>query len=115
MVIADSVRTGGHEWPTNTNNRINISEKTWAFLKRFSLKDGVSVLYPQRISSGVETVSFSYSAGIIHFKGISEQSHVQVVDTKGRIIANKTVNQSQIDSKVKVQGLYLLRINNKDI
>lgn len=60
-------------------------------------------------------VSFSYSAGIIHFKGISEQSHVQIVDTKGRIITNKTVNQLQIDFKVKAQGLYLLRINNKDM
>lgn len=48
-VIADSVRTGGHEWPMNTNDRINNSEETWAFLKKFSLKDGVAVQHPQKL------------------------------------------------------------------
>jgi polyhydroxybutyrate depolymerase len=114
-VIADSIRTGGHEWPMNTNDRINNSEETWAFLKKFSLKDGVSVIHPLRISSGTEKVSFTYSAGIVHFKGISEQSLVQIVDTKGRNVANAIVNQSRIDFRNRAQGMYLLRINNKNM
>jgi polyhydroxybutyrate depolymerase len=114
-VIADSIRTGGHEWPMNTNDRINNSEETWAFLKKFSLKEGVSVQHPQSISSGAELVSITYNSGIIHFQGITEHSPVKIIDTKGRVVTNTIVNQSQIVFKNMAQGMYLLRINNKNM
>jgi len=112
-VIADSIRTGGHEWPMNTNDRINNSEETWAFLKKFSLKDGVSVQHPQTIVSGGRNVSITYNSGVIHFQGVNEHSLVQIVDTKGRIVESSKLNQSQITLKNMVQGMYLLRISNR--
>ncbi|NLD95337.1 MAG: T9SS type A sorting domain-containing protein [Fibrobacter sp.] len=110
-VIADSVRTGGHEWPMNTNDRINNSEETWAFLKKFSLKDGVAV-NNQLIPSTAKVISATYSAGIIHLQGIEEQTPVQIVDTKGRLVANSIVNQSQISLKDMAQGIFFLRLRN---
>jgi Carbohydrate esterase, sialic acid-specific acetylesterase len=77
--------------------------------------DKVQRIHQQRISSGAENVSMTYSSGIIHFQGISDQSLVQVIDTKGRVVVNAIVNQSQIAVKDLVQGMYLLRINNKDM
>ncbi len=113
-VIADSVRTGGHEWPMNTNDRINNSEETWAFLKKFSLQNGASVIHPQMIaSSGIITAA--YSSGIINFKGLKDQSQVQLIDTRGRQIVNAYVNQSQLVLRNRLQGIYLLRINNADM
>jgi len=113
-VIADSVRTGGHEWPMNTNDRINNSEETWAFLKKFSLKNSQTVIHPQMISSS-GNISVFYSSGIIHFRGIKEQSQVQLIDTRGRLVANALVNQSQVVVKNRVQGMYLLKIDNADM
>lgn len=111
-VIADSIRTGQHEWPMNTNDRINNSEETWAFLKKFSLKDGVSVVDDQIVSKAVGFISATYNSGIVHLIGIKEKSSVQVFDTKGRLVAKVTVNQSQIALKDRSHGMYLLQINN---
>lgn len=112
-VIADSVRTGGLEWPMNTNDRINNSEETWAFLKKFSLKDGTSVLYSQLLASSGNVSAF-YSSGTIHFQGLKEHSQLQLIDTKGRLTVNAYVNQSQVVLKDRIQGMYILRIINAD-
>ncbi|HEX2955276.1 MAG TPA: PHB depolymerase family esterase [Chitinispirillaceae bacterium] len=111
-VIADSVRTGGHEWPMKTSDRINNSEETWAFLKKFSIKDGETVVHPQMFSTTADVISAIYSSGSVHFQGIRDQSPVQVIDTKGRLVAKATVNQSQIALKDRSHGMYMLQIIN---
>jgi polyhydroxybutyrate depolymerase len=111
-VIADSVRTGGHEWPMNTNDRINNSEETWAFLKKFSLKDGETVVNEQINSKAADDISATYSSGIVHLSGIKEKSPVKVIDTKGRLVVKTIVNQSQVVFKDRSYGIYMLQINN---
>lgn len=111
-VIGDSVRTGGHEWPMNTSDRINNSEETWAFLKKFSIKDGVTVVHPQIISTPADVISATYNSGVVHFQGIKEQSLVRVIDTKGRLVAKSTVSQSKIVLKDWSHGMYMLQIHN---
>ncbi|HLV32787.1 MAG TPA: PHB depolymerase family esterase, partial [Chitinispirillaceae bacterium] len=113
-VIADSVRTGGHEWPMNTNDRINNSEETWAFLNKFSLKDGGTVVHEQIISRTTDIISATFNAGIIHLRGVKDKNLVKVIDTKGRMVARTTVNQSQISLKNGSVGMYILQIFNNN-
>jgi polyhydroxybutyrate depolymerase len=111
-VIADSIRTGQHEWPMNTSDRINNSEETWAFLKKFSLKDGVSVIDEQIGLKTADFISATYSSGVIHLSGVKDRNLVKVIDTKGRLVAKMTVNQSQIALKDRSHGMYILQVNN---
>jgi len=111
-VIADSVRTGGHEWPMNTNDRINNSEETWVFLKKFSLKDGETVIHEKPVSRTNDIISASLNAGIIHLRGVKDKSLVRVIDTKGRIVARAKVNKSRISLKNGSVGMYILQISD---
>jgi poly(3-hydroxybutyrate) depolymerase len=108
-VIADSVRTGGHEWPMNTSDRINNSEETWAFLKKFSIKE-TSVTSTQTFSVARDQISVSYSSGIIHLRGAGEKSLVRVVDTKGRVVSSAAESGRQIVFIGKPSGVYLIQI-----
>lgn len=112
-VVADSIRTGGHEWPMNTRDRINNSEESWAFLKKFSLettsvdKKTVYLVQTER--------SASYSSGVVHLKGIKDKCPVRVVDINGRLVTSALVKQGQFTFRDGVSGIYMLLIgeNNK--
>ena len=109
-VIADSIRTGGHEWPMNTNDRINNSEETWAFLKNFSLKTATDIPR-QAFSAASDCISASYSSGIVRLQGIGGNCQVRVVDTKGRFISLAALTQHQFAFKDKPSGVYLVIVN----
>ncbi len=112
VVIADSIRTGGHEWPMNTNDRINNSEETWAFLKNFTLKNSTSVLR-QPLSGIHTTLCASYASGVIHLKGADEKSRVRVIDTKGRTVSSATVSKQAFTFSNKPSGIYMVMVNGK--
>lgn len=109
-VIADSIRTGGHEWPMNTNDRINNSEETWSFLKKFTLK-GSAAVHKGVFSMKHEDVTASYSSGSLHLRGAGEQSLVRVIDTRGRLVASGAVVQQQFALKNLQAGFYMVSIN----
>ena len=115
-IIADSVRTGGHEWPMNTSDRINNSEETWAFLKKFSLTQ-TAVLPGHTITSPHDGITISYSSGNIHFKGVKEKCQVRVVDTRGRLVSSAAVSQRQIVFNNKPSGVYVVMVsgNNRSV
>jgi hypothetical protein len=112
-VIADSIRTGGHEWPMNTNDRINNSEETWSFLKNFSLKSTTAV-HKQIFSLAPDCISAFYCSGIVRLQGTGENGLVRVVDTKGRLVAIATANQHQFAFKNKPSGIYMVQMNGND-
>jgi poly(3-hydroxybutyrate) depolymerase len=112
-VVVDSIRTGGHEWPMNTNDRINNSEETWAFLKKFSLNT-TSVVPAKMIAVASDCVSLLYSSGTVCLQGAGENCRVHVFDTKGRQVATAVIVQRQFDFKDKPSGVYIVMVNRKD-
>jgi len=111
-VIADSIRTGGHEWPMNTNDRINNSEETWAFLKKFSLSATSTI--PQFTDAKTYVApSVTYNAGSIRLQGIDKNSRVQIVDTKGRVVIPKTTAPHAINFNHRAGGVYLVTVATK--
>ena len=101
-VIADSIRTGGHEWPMNTNDRINNSEETWAFLKKFSLPPtDVDI---KRSYSKPTNVSASYNSGVVLLNGDMDGRQVRVVDIKGRNVTTALIKQNQFAFKDGASG-----------
>jgi poly(3-hydroxybutyrate) depolymerase len=108
-VIADSIRTGGHEWPMNTNDRINNSEETWAFLKRFTLPPTSVSQKPQFMKS--TDISASYSSGVVQLSGVMDGSQVRVFDIKGRSITTALIKQNQFVFKDAARGIYVLLVD----
>lgn len=108
-VIADSIRTGGHEWPMNTNDRINNSEETWAFLSKFSLNSTTAV--EQRVVPQMPGyLSVAYHDGNVQLYGGSGNGPVAVIDTKGRVVAMATARQHSFAFKGNSSGVYLVRL-----
>jgi poly(3-hydroxybutyrate) depolymerase len=111
-VIADSIRTGGHEWPMNTNDRINNSEETWAFLKKFSLNK--TAIIPRKTSSITrDYLTVSYLSGIVRLQGIDEQCRVRIVDAQGRVITDAAVTRQGFAFNNMPAGLYIVMVNAK--
>jgi poly(3-hydroxybutyrate) depolymerase len=112
-VVADSIHTGQHEWPMNTSDRINNSEETWAFLKKFSIKRATDISQQQFIMTR-DCLSASYSSGIVRLQGIGENCQVRVVDTKGRFISIAAVTQREFAFKDKPSGVYALMVSGNE-
>ncbi|MBN1577420.1 MAG: alpha/beta fold hydrolase [Chitinispirillaceae bacterium] len=112
-VIADSVRTGGHEWPMNTSDRINNSEETWEFLKNFTLENTTPVTH-QPTPQISNRFSASFCSGIVRLQGAAVNSPVRIVDTKGRLVATAAVSQHQFDFNNKPAGVYLFVVESKN-
>ncbi len=112
-VIADSVRTGGHEWPMNTGDRINNSEETWTFLKKFSLPEITNTRH-EKISAIHDAVTVSFTSGTIRIDGIVGNGTVRIIDTRGRSVATVSGMQRRIDFNNKPGGVYVVMVDGKD-
>ncbi len=109
-VVADSIRTGQHEWPMNTSDRINNSEETWAFLKKFSLSSS-AVIPRQTFPVASDHISASYSSGIVRLTGVKEKCKVRVFDINGRLVAAAAVTHGQFAFTDKPSGVYMAMVN----
>lgn len=116
-VMYDSIVGGGHEWAMDTSTKVNTSEEVWAFFKKFSLKGNTTDISQKTFSVANESISASYSSGIVRLQGqgIWEKSLVRVIDTKGRLVASVNTVQNQFAFKNKSSGIYMimLRGNSK--
>jgi poly(3-hydroxybutyrate) depolymerase len=112
-VIADSVRTGQHEWPMNTSDRINNSEETWAFLKKFTLKSATDIQL-KTFPVAQNSISVSYSCGIVRLQGTEENCRVRVFDTRGRCVSIVAVTQRQFDFKNEPSGVYVVKVSGNE-
>jgi poly(3-hydroxybutyrate) depolymerase len=112
-VIADSIRTGQHEWPMNTSDRINNSEETWSFLKKFTLK-GNTGISQNVVPAFHDRISASYMSGIVRLQGTGEKCRVRVIDTRGRLVVTTVTAQRQFSFKNQPGGVYILLLNEYD-
>jgi hypothetical protein len=102
-VIADSIHDGPHEWPMNTQTKVNNSEEVWAFFKKFTL--GGATALPRR-EAARPSFSAAYANGLIRLRGLKEGAAVRVLDHQGRLMARSAPGQSEIDFRGKPAGVY---------
>ena len=94
----------------NTSDRINNSEETWAFLKKFSL--GQTPVNPQQTYSVThDKISASYSSGTVRLQGVRENCRVKVIDTRGRLVAAAEAASRQFEFKNRPAGVYMLLLD----
>lgn len=59
-VVTQSVQGGGHEWPMNTQTKVNNSEEVWAFFKKHALPGATAIRsQPDPARAAPRRVSFS--------------------------------------------------------
>lgn len=115
-VVVDSVRTGGHEWPMNTSDRINNSEETWAFLKKFTLQKSTETRL-QKAPVMSDKVTLVSGNGMVWVQWLEINSKVTVFDTRGRCILNTISTQNMLDFKGRSSGVYVVKVtkNNRPV
>jgi poly(3-hydroxybutyrate) depolymerase len=112
-VVVDSVRTGQHEWPMNTSDRINNSEETWAFLKKFTLQKSTDTRL-KNISMVDNDLLISRTNRNFSVKKLKSNCKVEMFDTRGRCIKNAMLTQNRIEIKDKSGGVYVVKIIEKN-
>jgi len=112
-VIADSIYTGQHEWPMNTSDRINNSEETWAFLKKFSLQ-GATGIHQPAMSVSPASFSATFCSGIVRLQGVGEKILVKVIDTRGKLVATAVAAQRRFAFKNQQAGVYMVLVNENE-
>jgi poly(3-hydroxybutyrate) depolymerase len=108
-VVMDSILGQGHQWPKKQNQ----AEEVWAFFKRFTLNN-TSAIRKQAPSMARESISASYSSGIVHLHGAGEKSRVRVIDTKGRLVTGAAAVQRQFAFKDKPSGVYVVMMSGNN-
>lgn len=107
-VVADSVHDGGHGWPTDSRTSVNQADEVWAFCSQFSLKGSTAT----KQASGAVTrssMTVSYASGIVSLHGADETCRVQVLDTRGRLVARALTSKFAFNKKSS--GVYLFITN----
>ncbi|HLP42185.1 MAG TPA: PHB depolymerase family esterase, partial [Fibrobacteria bacterium] len=97
-VVIQSVEGGGHEWPMNTQTKVNNSEEVWAFFKKHSLAAPTALHRREgRTSAGI--VRAESSGGRIRLWGMGAESSARVLDTRGREIATDITKGSRFSGQ----------------
>lgn len=85
-VTIDTVKGGTHEWPMNTQTKINNSVEVWNFFKKFSL----TATTGYRPFNGVverKAISAAYANGIVSLRGTDGLTSIRIADSRGRVVA----------------------------
>jgi polyhydroxybutyrate depolymerase len=85
-VIADSIKGGPHEWPMDTQTKVNNSEEVWAFFKKFTLT-GTTAIAPGAARRDRPDVAAFYSRGSVRLRGVGESAKIRILDARGRLAA----------------------------
>lgn len=112
-VIADSVRTGQHEWPMNTSDRVNNSEETWAFLKKITLQNATNTHLNKSLVA-IDAITIAFFSGTIRLHGVDENCKVQMFDTRGRSVAVAALMNNNFGFKCKSSGLYMIKVKQNN-
>lgn len=104
-VIADSVSGGPHEWPMDTQTKVNNSEEVWTFFKNFSLS-GTTALPPAAIPANARTGSVAFIQGELRWVGIGSEARLSVFDPGGRQVAQAPAGLGKIPFQGRPAGLY---------
>jgi len=106
-VVMDSISGQNHMWPSTTN--INQAEETWAFFKQFSLNSGTNVRQGVLLTESNQ-VSVTFATGLLSIQGIDkiQNSSVDIVDIRGRLVFSAPINNGLVPFKNRPAGTYLV-------
>lgn len=108
-VVVDSVKGGPHEWPMNTQTKINNSEEVWAFFKKYTLSGSTALPLPS--PAGRARFLARYSDGIIRLEGVDGNSRVRILDHRGRVIAEAPAGQGRFGFQGRPSGVYQVLVD----
>jgi hypothetical protein len=104
-VVIDTVKGGGHEWPMNTQTKINNSVEVWNFFKRFSLPD-TNVMPVRPIDGAEKPWSAVYANGIVSLLGMDVPASIRILDTRGRLVSEGVARKGRFGFTGHSSGVY---------
>ncbi len=113
-VIADSSHGGPHEWPMDTQTKVNNSEEVWAFFKKFSLSGTTDISrLPAGAGAGAAPGGMAavYVDGGVRLQGVGDGAKVRVLDIRGKVVAATTAGEGGFEFKGKPSGVYQVLID----
>lgn len=108
QVVMDSVSGMGHLW-TGPAYRSQADE-VWAFFKQFSLEQ-VTAISPIGSAPSHESLSMSFSEGLLRLEGLEQGSRITVTDTRGKVIATATGAQPHLAFGDNPSGVYVVSVS----
>ena len=115
-VVEFRVNGGGHDWPGyNGNMDINSDNEIWAFVSAFNI-DGL--ISDCNLSATEEerdiVISPNPTQAIIKINNLSKKSILNIIDLKGNIILESTIEpgQNQVNIRECSAGIYILKIGD---
>jgi poly(3-hydroxybutyrate) depolymerase len=111
QVVIDTVKGGTHEWPMNTQTKINNSVEVWNFFRKYSLPDtNVMAARPldgpfdgKAARSGLSAV---YANGAVSLLGMDVPASIRILDTRGRLVAAGTAKNGRFAFTGHSRGVY---------
>ena len=104
-VVIDTVKGGPHEWPMNTQTKINNSVEVWNFFKRFSLSSG-SPVRPIDGAAAERALSAAYANGMLSLRGMDVPVSLRILDTRGRLVSAGIATQGRFAFAGHSSGVY---------
>jgi poly(hydroxyalkanoate) depolymerase family esterase len=104
-VVIDTVKGGTHEWPMNTQTKINNSVEVWNFVKKFSLPSGSPAL-PFDGAGGKRGLSAAYANGMVSLRGMDAPASIRILDTRGRLVSAGTAVKGRFGFSGHSSGVY---------
>jgi poly(hydroxyalkanoate) depolymerase family esterase len=107
-VVIDTVKGGTHEWPMNTQTKINNSVEVWNFFKRFSLPDtNVMPVRPIDGAAAEKALSAVYANGMVSVRGMDDvPASIRILDTRGRLVSTGTARKGRFGFAGRSPGVY---------
>jgi poly(hydroxyalkanoate) depolymerase family esterase len=104
-VMADSVKGGPHEWPMNTQTKVNNSEEVWAFFQKYSLPTAMGI-GGNGPGARAGRLSASFAHGKIRLHGARDGITVRILDTRGRVVAAAPAGPADLEFEGIPGGVY---------
>ena len=111
-VWADSVKGGPHEWPMNTQTRMNGSEEVWGFFKQWTLS-GTTGLRKRPGADAAGGIAISYAGGRLGIEGPAEATLTRILDLRGRLLASAPSGRARFDFRGRPAGVYQAIVSGK--
>lgn len=111
-VWADSVRGGPHEWPMDTQTKMNASEEVWSFFKQWSLDQPTRLRHPPSAGPG-RGIRAGFVAGRLEVRGVVPASRLRVFDLRGQLVARAGNARIPLDFRSLPGGVYWLQAESE--
>jgi poly(hydroxyalkanoate) depolymerase family esterase len=104
-VVIDTVKGGPHEWPMNTQTKVNNSVEVWNFFKKFSLPSATPVRRIDGATAG-KSLSAAYANGIVSLRGMEVPASIRIMDIRGRVVSAGTAHNGRFGFASRSSGVY---------